>query len=119
MKTIQVGSILLLLLLLSCKDIKTDKTLINNPLEFAQHKYGTFNTQKEITLNSETVSDLYEYQNEIIKYCPEIKNGDTVLIKEYSKKISEKKRIIIWLKKEKSQWIIFDNIIYNPNKIKF
>lgn len=120
MKAIQVGKILLLcFMLLGCKEIKTDKSIIGKSIKFTQKKYGVFETPKEIVLNSETITDLYEYQNEIIKHCPEIKNGDTVLVKEYYKDMSDTKRIIIWERKKNSQWLIFDNIIFNPKKIKF
>lgn len=120
MKAIQVGNIFLLCcMLLGCNEIKTDKSIIGKTIEFAQKKYGVFDTPKEIVLNSETISDLYEYQNEIIKHCPEIKNGDTVLIKEYYMDVSDRERIIIWEKKQSSQWLIFDNVIFNPKKTKF
>ncbi len=111
--------LLLCFMLISCKEIKTDKSIIGKSIEVAQKKYGVFDSPKEIVLNSETITNLYEYQNEIIQYCPEIKNGSSVLIKEYNKDLSDNKRIVIWEKKENLEWLIFDNIIFNPQKIKW
>lgn len=107
------------LMLLGCKEINTDKSIIGKSIEVAQKKYGVFDTPKEIILNKESINHLYEYQNGIIEYCPEIETGKSVLIKEYDKDLSENKRIIIWEREENSKWLIFDNIIFNPKRVKF
>ncbi|WP_196888696.1 hypothetical protein [Aureivirga sp. CE67] len=119
-RVLQFSSFLILFtIFLSCENINTDESLNGNNLNFVESKYGAFDVSKEIEINRDNIKELYEYQNRIIENFPEINKGKTIVIQEYVKDISNHKRIVIWLKYYESDWLVFDNIIFNIEEIKF
>lgn len=92
---------------------------MNKSLDYITTKYKQFDYDREMKITKQTTNKLYEYQIEILKYI-DLEKNEEVFVKEISKTISSKKVIIIWLVKNADlEWVVIDNIIFNPKKINF
>lgn len=87
---------------------------------YFENKYGVFDSCGIIKLNKDNVMDLREYQLGILDNCPEIDEGKFVTVIEYCKEVSDEKKIYIWMKRSDSgDWVVIDNVAYNPKEVTF
>jgi len=105
--------------LVGCQAIRQDRNILNKSENFVNKRYKNFSFEKEFMVNKQSAKNLYYYQREIVKFI-NLDKDSGILVKEMSKNLSKRKKIIIWLIKDSTGlWIVKDNIIYNPNKIHF
>lgn len=106
--------VLFLFLAVGCtKGVKTDKNLNGKSIEFIKDKFGSPNYDKEFVLSK----SLYEYQYGLLVYYPE-PDGKNIKIKELNWNKGSN-NIVVWFHIIEDKWVSFDNITWNPDKVKF
>ncbi len=109
--------IILALMSNSCnkQEVTKDNT-INGMQELELIKKMNKPKQETIILIHKIVK-LLEYQTDLFEITKDLKESDTIYVKELYWEHKKTKQVV-WLKKTPEHWIVFDNLIWS-NKIQF
>lgn len=62
---------------------------------------------------------LYEYQNNLCSLLSNIRDNDSVQIREMSFYCKNDIKAYVWLMECRNKWVIIDNIFFNDKKVRF
>lgn len=115
----KLSLLIIAFMLNSCKDnmITTDKRINNKSERIIIEEFGTPKAEQIMKLYIGV--GLYEYQSNLLKLYPNLKENDTVLIKEMSWEMKNGGKMVIWFENEvDNSWKSVDNLKWSK-KIKF
>ncbi len=105
------------IVIISCKDcITIDKTIVGNTEEMILKKFHK--PKKESIFKFTKNISLYEYQSNLYSLHPNLRETDTILIKEMFWKLDDGCKMVIWLENKNEKWLVVDNLVWSE-KVKF